>query len=327
LRCEHICLEDDGAVQIFDCVEFNRDLRCADVASDLAFLLMDLTRLGAASAADDLQAAYQAAGIDVPDALLRLYWAHRALVRAKVACLKLKDADTAPEAMALRVKAADYLDLATAACLNVGPVLIVMTGLSGTGKSTVARRVARALGAPLFASDVVRKQLAGVAGAAPAAWRKGIYQPEWTEATYDQLFSLAEAQLAAGRPAVLDAAFLAAEQRSGAAALADRLGVPLVIIETICDEAMVAARLAARSAAGTSPSDATLATYRRQRAGLDASPPPTPAGALAVQIDTSGDLPIGLDPVFATLHDAGIVVAEVLPGLPSQRSCSATDRI
>lgn len=314
LRCEHICLEASGAVQIFDCVEFNRDLRCADVASDLAFLLMDLVRLGAAGAAGDLLAAYRAAGLDLPEALLRLSWAHRALVRAKVACLKLKDAETEAAATALRVKAADYVDLATAACLTVRPALIVMTGLSGTGKSTVARRVARALGAPLFASDVVRKQLAGVDGAAPAAWREGIYRPEWSNATYDRLFALAEVELAADKPAVLDAAFLAAEQRAGAAALAARRGVPLLIIETVCDEPTVAARLEARTAAGASPSDATLATYQQQRATLDASPPPIPTGALTVRVDTTGDVPISLDRMFAVLRDAEIVLAAIPTG-------------
>lgn len=305
LRCEHVCLEPGGSVQVFDCVEFNRDLRCADVASDLAFLLMDLTRFGAEDAAADLLAAYREADMDLPDELLRLYWAHRALVRAKVACLKLKTVDT--EATTLAAKAADYLDLATAAALTVRPVLIVMTGLSGTGKSTVARRVARALGAPIFASDIVRKQLAGVGGAAPAAWREGIYDPQWTQATYDQLFALAGAQLARGTPVVLDAAFLAAEQQTGAAEVAAQSGVPLVMVETVCDEATVAARLAIRAKEGTSPSDATLATYQRQRAALVAAPPLVPDKALAILVDTAGDLPNSLDAVFAALQAAEIV--------------------
>src|SRR5699024_329151 len=115
------------------------------------------------------------------------------------------------------------------------------------------------LGASRFASDVVRKELAGVEGAAPAAWREGIYRSEMTEVTYQQLFALAAEQLAAGKPAVLDAAFLSAEQRAGAAALAAQSAVPMLLIETICDEATVEERLAARSAAGVSPSDATIA--------------------------------------------------------------------
>jgi aminoglycoside phosphotransferase family enzyme/predicted kinase len=321
LRSEHVCLEPDGAVQVFDCVEFNRDLRCADVASDIAFLLMDLTRYRATQAAAEILARYTAAGMDLPDALLRLYWAHRALVRAKVACLKLAGADSG--ATALAVKAADYLDLASAAALTVRPVLIAMTGLSGSGKSTVAHRVARALGAHMFASDVVRKELAGVEGAAPAAWREGIYQPEWTKATYDRLFALAEARLAAETPVVLDAAFLAAEQREGAAAVAIRHGIPLVLVETVCNEATVAARLAARAEEGASPSDATVATYARQRVALAEAPPMIPEGALAIRVDTAGDLPNSLDRVFAALQGAGIVQ----PVVPSAPACPPNVRL
>ena len=165
LRVGHVCLEPGGVVQIFDCVEFNRDLRCADVASDLAFLLMDLTRLGASEVATSLLARYREAGLDLPDELLRLYSAHRALVRAKIAGLELPGSGR-EEAARLMAEATDYLDLASGAALTVQPVLVAMTGLSGTGKSTVARRLARALGARLFASDVVRKELAGIEGPA-----------------------------------------------------------------------------------------------------------------------------------------------------------------
>jgi predicted kinase len=263
---------------------------------------------------------YKDAGVDLPEALVRFYWAHQALVRAKVACLKRAAADSG--AVELAVKAADYLDLASAAAVTVRPVLIAMTGLSGTGKSTVARRLARVLGAPIFTSDVVRKELAGVAGAAPAVWREGIYSPEWTTVTYERLFALAEARLAAGAPAVLDAAFLAAAQREGAAAVAARHGVLLVLVETVCDEATVAARLAARAEGGASPSDATLATHRRQRAAVEESPPPVPAGALAIRVDTAGDQPVSLDPVFAALQGAGIV----LPVVPSTPVCAADAR-
>ena len=244
--------------------------------------------------------------LDLPDELLRFYGAHRALVRAKIACLQLPGAEPAA-ALIHAAEAVNYLDLATASALTVGPVLVVMTGLSGTGKSTVARRLARALGARLFTSDIVRKELAGIAGAAPAAWEEGIYRPEWTKATYDRLFALAESSLSNGEPVVLDAAFLDADQRTGAANVAARAGTRLVLVETVCDQATVAARLAARAARGDSPSDATMATYLRQRTALSANPPPVPSDAMMVQVDTTTEFPRELDPVFAALVREGIV--------------------
>ena len=318
LRTEHVCLEPDGAVQIFDCVEFNREVRCADVASDLAFLLMDLNRLGASYIAATLLTRYRQAAIDLPDELLRFYSTHRALVRAKIACLQLVGAEPA-EGAVHAVEAADYLDLATASGVTTRPILIVMTGLSGTGKSTVARRLARALGARLFTSDIVRKEIAGIEGAAPAAWGEGVYRPEWTEATYDRLFALAQESLPSGVPVILDATFLDADRRTAAAAVAARVGTPLVLVETICDEATVAARLAARAERGESPSDATMATYRRQRAALTTTPPLVPPNAVSVQVDTAGDMPVSVDPVFVALARESIV-RPVVPSAPAGTS-------
>jgi aminoglycoside phosphotransferase family enzyme/predicted kinase len=312
LRAEHVCLEPGGVVQIFDCVEFNRDVRCADIASDLAYLLMDLTRLDAPEAAAGLLAFYRQEDCDLPDGLLRLYGAHRALVRTKIACIERGEAN--PDvAMARAEEAADYLDMASASALTIRPALIAMTGLSGTGKSTVARRLARTIGARHFSSDVVRKELAGVSGGAAAGWGEGIYRPELTEATYARLFALARTRLNEGIPVVLDAAFLDAEQRMAAAAAAQATGVPFALVETICDEATVAARLAARAARGDSPSDATWETYQQQRAALAAAPPGIPPGAIAVTIDTGVPPSLVLEPAIAALAKADMIRPEI-PG-------------
>ena len=217
------------------------------MASDLGFLLMDLDRLGAGATATAILGRYRDAGVDLPDDLLRFYRTHRALVRAKVACLK-HVAAAGEDRVRLAVKSADYLNLATAAALTVRPVLIVMTGLSGTGKSTVAAALARALGAAVFASDAVRKELAGVHGPAPAGWQEGIYDRDWTEATYARLLALAESGLANGEAVVLDATFRDQAGRERAASLARAAGVPVVLVETGGDKATIGRRIAARQA-------------------------------------------------------------------------------
>jgi aminoglycoside phosphotransferase family enzyme/predicted kinase len=313
LRVEHVCLEPDGELQIFDCVEFSRALRCADVASDLAFLLMDLDRLGAPGTGATLVARYREAGVDLPEALLRFYRAHRALVRAKVDCLSRTSFVGQGERDTFALEAASYLDLATAAALTVQPALIAMTGLSGTGKSTVATALARALDAVIFASDVVRKELEGQAGPAPAAWKQGLYAPERTEATYERLWELAAQTLAADRTTILDATFLDERRRERLVAVARTAGVPLVLVETVCSEETAFGRILTRSRRGGSRSDATVEVYRRQRAAVQASPPSVPRGAVHVVVDTDADRAVFLEPVLAALHREDIIAPQI-PG-------------
>jgi aminoglycoside phosphotransferase family enzyme/predicted kinase len=314
LRAEHICLERDSPVQIFDCVEFNRDVRCADVASDLVYLLMDLTRLGARQAAATLLARYRDAEIALPDDLLRFYGAHRALVRTKIAGIGWSTADGEARD-ALAAESADYLQMAMAQALSVRSTLIVMTGLSGTGKSTVAVPLARSLDITRIATDEVRKELTGESGLTAGAWRQGLYAPDQTEATYDALFTRAGALLAAGQGALLDGTFLDSRLRERAASLAAAHGVPLVLIETNCDDAVAVGRLEAREARRQSPSDATVAIYRRQRAAVAAEPLVIPDGALHIRIDTTPEGPVDLGPALTAMREAGMLQA-VIPNTP-----------
>lgn len=305
LRCEHVCLEEGGPPHIFDCVEFSPELRWVDVASDLAFLLMDLDRLGAGPAAARLLERYRGSGFDLPGPLLRVYWAHRALVRAKVWCLR------DPDGMAFADRALAYVHEAARQVLTVRPALICMSGLSGTGKSAIARAMATALGVPRIASDDLRKDLAGVTGPAENDWRTGIYAPEWTERTYDAMFAAATSHLGAGKGVILDGTFLDGRRREQMAAVARDHGVPFVLVETTCDDHEVRRRLAARRLAGRDPSDAGVAVYDRQRATILAAPPPVPRGTTHIVVDTTASQPAVLEPVLAPLERSGVVVPRI----------------
>lgn len=305
LRCEHVCLDDEW-VQIFDCVEFSREIRCADVASDLAFLLMDLARLGRDSIGQALVARYRSARFDLPDALLRFYRVHRALVRAKVACMEQAGVG-GDAARRFGDEAVAYLHLATAQALTTRPSVIVMTGLSGTGKSTVARAIARSLDLPVVVSDTVRKELAGQTGPAPADWGQGLYAASRTTQTYERLRARAHDTLAAGTGVILDATFLDEGERTRVASLADAAEVPFVLVETVCDPETALARIRERAARGGSSSDATEAIYRRQRQEARDAPTLPPRNALHIVIDTGTDGSLNLDPLFAALSARGLI--------------------
>jgi uncharacterized protein len=308
LRAEHICFETDGSVQVFDCVEFSREIRCADVASDLAFLLMDLRRLGAGWIGDGLLERYREAGADLPDPIIRFYATHRALVRAKVACLAIR-ALPSEHRQALIEEAVDYLHLATAFAMPVRPALIVVSGLSGTGKSTVATAIARALDLPVHASDAVRKELAQLEPdtRAVSAWQTGLYAAEWTRRTYDRLRALAADDLSRGQATLLDATFLDVGDRQELAVLAAQLGVPFVLIETDCDEVTALQRIRERAKRANTVSDATEEVYLRQREAIAAQPPPIPEGTIGLTIDTTRDGPVEIAPVLTQLVKNGVL--------------------
>jgi aminoglycoside phosphotransferase family enzyme/predicted kinase len=305
LRAEHICIEAPEQIQIFDCVAFSEAIRCADVASDLAFLIMDLNRLGAGRMATELIHRYHAAGVELPDALMRLYQAHRALVRAKVAGLS-RGGDQR-EGVNAASSFAEYLSYALRALYTYEPFLAVMTGLSGTGKSTVAASIAASTGALLISSDTVRKELAGVTGSASAIWGEGIYTPEWNERTYEALIAAGRKALYEGMSVVLDATFLEERWREAAAQLARAASAPLLLVETVGDESVIAARIADRTRAGESVSDAGVAIHDRQRESVSRNAPSVPRGAITVRVDTSLPNTNPFDLVVAAMQRAGVV--------------------
>ena len=252
LHAAHVCMTDE--VCIYDCIEFNDRFRYGDVASEVAFLAMDLDRLRTHDLSRAFVDSYAAISDDAGVAqLLPFYACYRAVVRGKVEGFKLGDALIPDdERRAATWLARTYFELAKRYATGKG-LLIVMSGLTASGKSTVAGRLGELLAGTVLSSDIVRKQLAGLPPEqhAYAPFGQGIYSPEWTTRTYDELLHQAAPVLAAGGCAILDASFLRASERTRAIEAAKQASARVIMVECVAPRKALLERLAQRQAGGT----------------------------------------------------------------------------
>ncbi|HZQ26761.1 MAG TPA: AAA family ATPase, partial [Acidimicrobiales bacterium] len=254
---------EDGP-RVLDCIEFSDRLRYGDVLADVAFLAMDLERLGAPRLADHfLERWGELMGETHPASLAHHYIAYRALVRCKVACVRHGQGDPGAGA-----SAGAHLELARRHLERGRVVLALVGGLPGTGKSTVAEGIGRACGWTVLRSDEVRQELTGD------------YTPESVRRTYEALVTRAEQALHLGLPVVLDATWGSAAMRELAAAAAARTSSDLVELRCVVDPAVAARRIATRREAFGSEATPAVATALATRAD------PWPS---AVDVDTEGD--------------------------------------
>jgi predicted kinase len=272
------CLPDGP--RILDCIEFDDRLRYGDVLSDVAFLAMDLTRLGAGELADQFLRSYaEFSGEHHPASLVDYYIAFRALIRAKVACVRADQGDggAADDARALLELACDRLCRARVALVLIG-------GPPGTGKSTLAGAIGDELAWATLRSDVVRKELAGLAPAdrAAAGVRQGLYADAMSDATYDELLRRARGLLAMGESVVLDASWTRAAHRAAAVAVARETESDLVELRCDASPTVAELRIAARLERGVDASDATIDVARALRSDFEPWP-----SAVAISTDAS----------------------------------------
>jgi aminoglycoside phosphotransferase family enzyme/predicted kinase len=276
LQLAHFFVHDpERAISVIDCIEFNEGFRCADAVADVAFLAMDLDRYGRPDLSDYLVARYAdlSADHDLYE-VLDLYKSYRALVRAKVACLKAREPEVAERDRAAAIERARTLAVLAAAYASPSAAeraLVLLAGPPGTGKSTVAWALSRRLGAPVVSTDVVRKALAGMRRTQRLgrALGEGIYAPAMSERVYTRLRELGRTILRSGRTAILDATFPRRQWRAEVAEAGRLEGVPLVIVECRLDREMVERRLAEREADPHAVSDADREIARRLAAGYE----------------------------------------------------------
>jgi hypothetical protein len=220
--------------------------------------------------------------------VLRYYLVYRAMVRALVACIREHQPGSAAAQGHAHREFGTYVELARSLAAPGRPALMLMHGLSGSGKTSVSQGLLEKLGAVRVRSDVERKRLHGLAAGARthAALRGGIYSPESTRLTYDRLKNAARGLVQSGQRAIVDAAFLKRAERDAFRDLARDLGVPFLIASCEAPEDVLRARVARREAARSDASEAGVAVLEAQLATNE------PLGgdelARTVRIETEG---------------------------------------
>ncbi len=260
LLAEDVFVLPDG-VRILDCLAFDERLRCGDVLLDVAFLAMDLERLGAMEAADELLAVYdEFTNERHPTSLAHHYIAYRALVRAKVRGIRggQGSPEAATEARAFLAQCLRHLQLGA-------PVLTLVGGNPGVGKTTVAEQFSAADGMVVLSSDPLRKELAGLEHEANRVGPldAGIYAPAFTAAVYDELLHRADRLLREGESVVLDATWQDDDRRAKARAVAQACSAELLEVRCVLDQATAAERIRQRASTGGSVSDVTVSLSER----------------------------------------------------------------
>jgi aminoglycoside phosphotransferase family enzyme/predicted kinase len=279
LHLRNICLVD-GVPTLFDAVEFNENISCIDVFYDLAFLLMDLWNRDLRLHANAVLNGYVALTADVDGlALLPLFLACRAAVRAKTSATAARVQPDERQRVELAATSRQYLALAQALLRPGQPRLVAVGGLSGTGKSTLARRLAPEVGAAPGAlvarSDVIRKTLLG----APPLTRlgPGAYTADVSDRVYTTLAEQCTAALSAGHSAIADAVFARERDRETIRMVARQAGVPFLGIWMDASHDVLARRLEERRGDASDATVDVLAMQERTDVGrldwerLDAS--------------------------------------------------------
>lgn len=280
IHCEHISIGE--RINIIDCIEFNERFRFSDVVADIAFLSMDLDFHNRSDLAKKLDRAYFRASGD-PDGtvLMNFYKSYRAYIRGKVESFKYLEPEvTEVERQEAYINARHHFHLAGQyARGGFRPMMIIIRGLSGTGKSTLARALGDATDAVVLSTDAVRKELAGLDAGAHRfeGFEEGIYSDEFSEKTYSALIERGIKHIRSGRTCVLDATFSKSRFLERARAGAEGAGLTpglFHVFECTAGDAAVKKRLGERlgteqPAPGAAVSDINWDLYLKQKAAYE----------------------------------------------------------
>lgn len=263
LHLRNICLIANTPT-LFDCIEFNDRFAIIDTFYDLAFLLMDLDHGGMRDMANAVLNRYVWESDDIEGlALLPLFMAQRACVRAKVTAAGIDAQENPAEQAAMREEARAYLALANDYLSPAAPVLMAVGGLSGTGKTTQALQRAPftgpAPGAIVVRTDIIRKKLAGVSDTTRLP--ESAYTLEMRDRVYDAFYDTARRVIATGHAAIADAVFSKPGERGMIEKIARDAGVDFQGLWLEAEPQILFKRVSARIG---DASDATEDVVRKQ---------------------------------------------------------------
>jgi uncharacterized protein len=287
LHCRNV-VRYHGRLIAFDCLEFEPAFRWIDVAEDVAFLLMDLDARGFAQHAQAFLGGYVTRCGDFQACrVLRLFATHRALVRAKVTALEASNASAAGNRETAMAEHRAYLDCAGRLLAPRQPVLLLTSGVSGSGKTWLAQRLAPLLQAVHVRSDVERKRMVGLEAHthSQSAVEQGLYSPLMSARVYERLADCARDALAGGYAVIVDAAFQRREDRARFRALAAQCNVLVRLIHCNAPTDVLKARIADRERSAADASEADLSVLQWQQANFE--PIRSAEGLAAIDVDTT----------------------------------------
>jgi aminoglycoside phosphotransferase family enzyme/predicted kinase len=298
--------ESPAHLVIVDCIEFNERFRYADPVADMAFLAMDLRfRRRDDLARDFCDAYFRYSGDEEGRKLLPFYIAYRSAVRAKVEGFELaeKEISTAERAAALsRSRAHWLLALGILEQPARRPCLVLVGGLPGAGKSTLAAALADAADFQVIRTDQVRKELAGAGQERSNQFGEGLYSTAWDEHTYTECLHRSASLLFEGRRVLVDASFREEKRRRAFLDLAARWGVPVLFLLCQADANTVRQRLSSRR---NDISDADWAIYEQMVSAWETPQPAT--RRVLREISTEGEREQVVSKACDALREQGLL--------------------
>ena len=295
LRPDHIYFQPGPIV--IDCVEFNAEFRQLDVLDELSYLAMECDIRQAGWIGRHILERYgQTNGDHPPEGLLSFYKCYRATVHAKVVALRAEQHPTDPQAADWSLTR-QYLQLADAYAASLGPpLLVVMRGLAGCGKSSVATALSDRLGLECLQTDAIRRELFPVPQREAAAI--AVYRDDNRGKVYQELLRRAERLMDQRFSLVLDGTFGSTRWLTAAMAAGTSRHFATLVVDCRCPDDVALKRIADRLRTGAAISEATSDVYRRQQREFE----PLPDGMPVCPLNMAHSLPELLAGVYRHLR-------------------------